>query len=531
MKHARTIGLAYSVYISVLGLLYANLPPSPDQSIFDYIGWVWIEGGVPYADAADVNFPGAMALHALALLVFGNHLWSYRLFDYLSLLGFVAIVGATLSRRQGRAVALVFVPLYLTMYVVSGYWFAGQRDILAAHLVLVSGLLFLRRLEGGSSAWCVASGALIWAALLIKPTYLAYQPILLAIDVALRRRSGRGWGRILADQAIVSLMVGGLAGITLACGWMAGALDDWYDVSILFVSQLYAHDAGVDAAVRGLFRLMGHSWHWYTAYALIGGILWWRNGDRPALLVVLGVLAVTLVSAASQRKGFDYHFGGVLPVLGILIANLLARLAACCAAARHRPVARLAASLVILIAAVGLVSKLRGAYARQVEWHLGRISDCEFMDDYALCAPLQLAEFIRSHTDPGTTILTLGLQDDMIIHVAAERRNALRFSRTYLVCLARPPFRNATRWHEELESALRDRPPKYIIRSGGEFTGTRPQAAVNHHLDNYYFKVGTWGEGPGRYECFERRAGADMPGADGPDPRRERLPVSSTGDD
>src|SRR3954454_23270700 len=110
VRHTLTIVLliAYAIYSSVLGFLYANMPPNPDQAIFDYIGWVWIGGGVPYADAADINFPGAMALHALALLVFGNHLWSYRLFDYLALLAFVAVVSTFLARREGRGVALIF---------------------------------------------------------------------------------------------------------------------------------------------------------------------------------------------------------------------------------------------------------------------------------------------------------------------------------------------------------------------------------------------------------------------------------------
>ena len=303
------------------------MPPNPDQSIFDYIGWVWVGGGVPYADAADVNFPGAMALHALALLVFGNHLWSFRLFDYLGLLGFVAVVGAFLSRRQGRAVALVFVPLYQAMYVVSGYWVAGQRDFLAAHLVLVSGLLFVRRSRGdgprGASPRVPDRGG---------AAHQADVPGVPTGPPGHRRRaaecSGRGWGRMLADQAVVSLTLVALVGLTLACGWMSGALDDWYDVSILYVSETVRHDAGFASVVHKLACSCVHSWNWYAAYALAGGILWWRHGDRPTLLVVLGVLATTLVSAAYQRKGFDYHFGGILPVLGILAANFLAHLAA-----------------------------------------------------------------------------------------------------------------------------------------------------------------------------------------------------------
>ena len=513
-RHTHIILIAYAIYSAVLGFLYANMPPNPDQSIFNYIGWVWIGGGVPYADAADVNFPGAMVLHALALLAFGNHLWSYRLFDYLGLLGFVAVVGAFLDRRQGRAVALIFVPLYEAMYVTSGYWIAGQRDFLAAHLVLVSGLIFVRRIEGGRAAWCVVSGTLIGAALLIKPTFLAYQPALLAIDVALRKRSDRGWGRMVTDQVYVSLTIVALSGLTLVCGWMSGALDDWYDVSILFVNELYAHESGLDPVVHRLGLLFLRSWHWYTAYALAGGILWWKRGDRPTLLVVMSVFVVILVSAAFQRKGFEYHFGGILSVLGILVANFLAHLTALCSTARSRPAVRLAASLAILIAAIGVISKLSLEYAHQVEWHLGTISTCDFLDDYELCAPLQLAGYIRAHTDPGTTILTFGSRHEPMIHVVAERKNAVRFARTILIEAARPPFRHATQWHEELESVLRDHPPKYIIRSEGLVIGNRPRAVLNYYLANYYHKIGTWGEGPDLYECFVRSAASDLPGTD-----------------
>ena len=158
-----------------------------------------------------------------------------------------------------------------------------------------------------------------------------------------------------------------------------------------------------------------------------------------------------------------------------------------------------------------MISKLHRDYARQVEWHLGTISTCEFMDDYRLCAPLQVAEFIRSHTDPGTAFLTFGTRNETIIHVVAERRNAVRFARTILIESARPPFRNASRWHEELKSVLRDHPPKYVIRSDGMITGNRPRAVLNRYLENDYQKIGTWGEGPDRYDCFERRSRPDVP--------------------
>jgi hypothetical protein len=505
LNFPRILVLAWLLYSSILGFLYAQIPPNPDQSIFNYIGWIWIRGGLPYRDAVDVNFPGAMVLHALAQLVFGNHLWSFRLFDYFGLLGFVAVVGRFLRRRQGRSVAIVFVPLYQAMYVVSGYWFAGQRDILAAHLVLLAGLVFLKRIEGGRVVFCIAAGALIWGALLIKPTYLISLPILLAIDVALRRRSGRHPGRMLADQTITALTVLALVGLTVATGWIAGVLDDWYDASILFVVERYSSDMENALVLKSLSLLLWKSWKWYVAYAVCGGVLWWRSGDRSTLLVALGVLAATLVSCFAQGKGFEYHFGGLLPVLALFMANFLSRLAAWAVAPRAHPAVRLAAAAPLLIAALGLASKLELQFGRQVEWHLGIISRCAYLDQYRLCTPIRLGEFIRSHSDPDATILTFSYNYDMIIHEVSGRRNAVRFAPTVLIDMARPPFRHADRWHEELESALREHPPRYIVTCDMPAPVNRPLRVLHEALKSDYAKIQSWKTAAGVYECFERR--------------------------
>src|SRR4051812_1758551 len=81
-------------------------------------------------------------------------------------------------------------------------------------------------------------------------------------------------------------------------------------------------------AISGLASTVWFSWRWYAVAAVAGGIAWWRSGDRPALLITLAILGVTFLSALVQAKGFGYHFGGFLPVLGLLAAAALARLGA-----------------------------------------------------------------------------------------------------------------------------------------------------------------------------------------------------------
>lgn len=120
-----------------------------DESLFDYVGWVCTQWGVPFRDAADHDFPGMFFLHALARFLFQSPMWSFRSFDYLLLLAFCGLVYRGLCRFHDRLTALIFVPLYQIMYVTAGFWMSGQRDLIGVHLMLSAGLLFLERVRGG----------------------------------------------------------------------------------------------------------------------------------------------------------------------------------------------------------------------------------------------------------------------------------------------------------------------------------------------------------------------------------------------
>ena len=149
--------LLFALAAAELGWLYVHLPPSPDQSVYDYVGWRLTEGDTLYTDVADQNWPGAMLLHALATALFGNHLWTFRLFDLLALLPLaLAVLFLFLHRYYGRLAALLVLPVYLAMYVSADRWFSGQRDVIAAPLLIAAGMALLRRQEGGSRGWCGA---------------------------------------------------------------------------------------------------------------------------------------------------------------------------------------------------------------------------------------------------------------------------------------------------------------------------------------------------------------------------------------
>jgi hypothetical protein len=490
-----------------LGLLflYRYLPLCPDHFDYEYVAGVCLGGGSLYKDAGDNNFPGGVALHVLARLAFGDSMWSYRTLDYINLIIFCLAIYFFLSRRQGRSAAAMFVPLYQAMYVVSSFWIAGERDILATHLVLVAGFLFLERIGGGHVAWCYGVGALVCLAMLLKPTYLGYLAILLLIDLSLRGRTGRGLATIARDHARIFLAAGALAASVAAWGWASGVLDDWFENVILFNSQAYAsRSLGMPSILASLAALLRMWWYWYTAPALVGGLLWWRSGDRPSLLVILGALAMVLGSALAQGKGFTYHFGGVLTVLGLLAANCLAWLgrAALTGSPRRRPLMRIAFAATALVVLIGLGSKFSREYRRQFLWHLRKISIYEYYTDGGQGPLLELATLARDHTAPGDTILAWN-DNSMMIPALAHRRLPVRFVPPHIITQAVPPFRGARRWQDEWEAALREHPPRLIVLPDSLRDpwpdGPRAVRVVREMVETRYRVLAS----RGGYTCFE----------------------------
>src|SRR5688500_15812803 len=84
LKHRRCLARSRLIYLAAVavwvgcGLLYVTLPPSPDQFQHAYLGWRLLAGELPYRDFIDVNWPGVMTWHAVAIWLFGINLWSWR---------------------------------------------------------------------------------------------------------------------------------------------------------------------------------------------------------------------------------------------------------------------------------------------------------------------------------------------------------------------------------------------------------------------------------------------------------------------
>ncbi len=316
----RAILLAtWVVYSIVLGLLYVRVPPNPDQSLYDYMGWVLSQGGIPYVDTADHNFPGDMLVHAVSSALFGNTLWSFRLFDYFWMLGTCACAFYLVRDYAGRSAAFATVPLYQAVYVTGTSWFSGQRDLIAAPFLLLATAAFLRRARGGGRAWCLLQGFTLAASALLRPTFLLLGVLLAAVDVGFARRTGRRFPLILADCSLAGSACAGALALVALLAIPSGAFAAWQELSLRFVLEVYAATPVPVAEVtrRLLDQLV--SWNWYWVVSAFGLALIWRAGGQLAVGGLLAIALTALGSAYAQGKGFGYHLGPLLPVFAMLM--------------------------------------------------------------------------------------------------------------------------------------------------------------------------------------------------------------------
>lgn len=284
--------------------LYLTLPPSPDQFNHAYLGWRLLEGDAPYRDVIDMNWPGVMGGHALAIWMFGINLWSWRAFDFLlfaaSTLLLADIVRQAAGREAGRLLLLI-APL---MYVGNGYWIAGQHDMSAGQFLVVALWFHVRAYGRTAWPWQIGTGAFVALAMLHKPTVAVIAPLLVLQVVWLRKPARRIVAHsAVAGAALLVTLVAALVAV-LARGT---AISDAVDA-------LYTYNAVtrfVDAMpLDTLLAKPANSLLWLGATLISLLVMPWQLGrsTRSVATSVLPVLWLAgVVSYLAQSRGFMYH--------------------------------------------------------------------------------------------------------------------------------------------------------------------------------------------------------------------------------
>lgn len=456
--------------MTLLAALYLTLPPSPDQSQFDWMAFIATQGQPYYAGSFDMNWPGAMWLHEAGIRLFGIHGWTWRLTDFLLMSGFAAAGAIFLARSGWRLAPFVFLFLYPPLYITAGGWMAGERDIIATGFLLAACAFAMpgSRREGLA---VLLAGLCVAAAVLIRPTFLSFIVGLIVVEaLPFRTQKPRRLSRPVRAAGFAVGLIAGM-GTAVAAGLFLGNLEDWYQQSIEFSLSIYVGEPPQDWRLT-LYTLFVRSWHWITLLAL-PGFLFWALRDRfgHGLVLLLGIGATSAVSFAVQNKGFGYHLGGILPVLVLLIAVAFDRLSHLCREAPSR-VWRVTAFSVLtlssLLVLAGTASKMM-SFQDGARLLLSR--DVGPVSGYGLTETerRKIIELIREGSSPNDTVIVYGTNFELAYR--AERLPTYRFINA-VIDQTTPDFRYYAAWMAEIETALAQQPPAYLIFHRGVISGS-----------------------------------------------------------
>jgi hypothetical protein len=459
---------AYVVVSLVALTIYIRIVPSPDQSFFDYMAWLNLQGAPFYKSLFDMTWPGEFVLHDLYILIFGVHSWTARAGDFLLLQPAVLAIYVFIRQADFPRAAIAAVLLYPIIYVTSGGWMAGHRDLTGTHF-LIAAAFFALPSERVSLWQPVLAGLLIGCAVMIRPTYLAFAPLLFLLALPVWKGAA-SWPVAFFIRG-VQFAAGLFAPIAIFIVYATatGTLHDFYIDSFRFVIDVYPVQQG-RGRLFGLAAgvLAGMFW-WLTIAGGLGALLWLILGrSRQGLWLLAAMIVTILLSYFVQNKGFGYHLGGFIPILLMLACTGAA--AAVRLPLTLAPGHNAAAVLVALILVMGTGLRIMHSWPASPDWGRQESGRPLSLDD-----SLALARIVKTESAANDTILIFGWEFQ--VGFLAERRSATRFVNIPATRLIRPGQPLFGEWLTEFDRELTEHPPKFIVVDR-TVTGTDAMAAI-----------------------------------------------------
>ncbi len=441
-------------------ILYAQIPPNPDQMELNYAGWRMLHGERPYVDVLSCNWPGSLWMHMGAIAVFGNTLHAWRIADAFLMLATVAGVGWFLRSAFDSLTAAIFMIFYPVLFYAGG-WLTGQRDFVATHLILLAAALHWKGWQSGNWRWQIGTGLCVAYAGLVKPPFFLALPVLLGAGSVISR-SRDVLRRTPMSQAI-SLTLTVAAVVILAAVSLVGEgtpLARFWEIGIQFHLDAYSQaKLPVATRVGNLVTWIAEPWWWVAALAVISPTWFVRaENRRTESLVAYGeillFLLVSLVSYLWQGQGLMYHASGIYVCLVLLALISVAAIAREVRASAR--MLRFSACVVSLCFLLGVGSRFATYYGPPLQFLAGRMDGKEFYSRFTagglnVWEALSFARTIReaksTQPESNKTILVWSLAN--VINNESGCRNASRFHTPPILLLALPPFEEAAQWRRQ----------------------------------------------------------------------------------
>lgn len=229
------VGFSLIAYLGVGSLTW---PLYSDHTEYAFVGDTIMAGGVPYRDAWGLKGPLTYYIFGWARSLLGRSESSIRWVDLFLIVPLFSWKLHSLQLKLGGKPfgAALAVLLFLIFYFGGGYHWTAQPDDWAAMLILVSVSLLLntKRSHVVNTIYAAVAIAL---AVLLKPTYLVFGPMLLLPPSSWKILSKENILRFLLGSVALAFTVSALYLWALRHGGLR-ELSDAYS----FVRQQYPHD-------------------------------------------------------------------------------------------------------------------------------------------------------------------------------------------------------------------------------------------------------------------------------------------------
>jgi hypothetical protein len=494
------------------GVLYATLPPSPDQWFLGYTGWRLTQGAIPYHGFADGNWPACHWLHALSVLLFGNTPYTWRVFDFGLMLVSTLFASRTASSLWSARAASWLLVLYPALYVVLGRWFAGERDIVGAHFLLVALWFYWSGLSRRRPVFQIGTGALIALSVLVKPTFSLF-----GLFLALHCLFAVSTRMCTLQERLLHVVVAGVSSFAgIAAGFAFLLLEGtspamFWDLAVQSIVIRYGNDAASPSQfLRTFLQYFVGSWHWISAGAAAGlaANLLRRGPDWAARNLLFPALWVTgIVSYVLQAQGLGYTLGvsyaATVPILcsGLGLISF-----------RHRPLRGWRTVLLAALAAVpvlGTAKKWSSEFRSSARWLTGRITaEAHYAafgagDGISTAEAMTLAAELKRTIPPGGTILVWGRAN--VVNFLARRPQPTRFHHNAVIMRSYLPARLSRRWNAWFREEVEENAPQACLVNEGELQGPSPLPESVTFLKDYLAKHYVRVRGVGESGLYLRR--------------------------
>jgi 4-amino-4-deoxy-L-arabinose transferase-like glycosyltransferase len=476
----RRADLALGAIGAAFSAVSVALPFGRDQGLYYFVGREWLRHGeMPYRDAFEQKTPAIFLLHAIAITLFGEHMWSVRVLE----LGCVAALGLVCARLATPAHepvprglwGLSLLAAAVSYFGFFDFWNTAQCEIWCTTAALASACAVTRMRRERQAA--LVGGLLAGVALLFKPPGA---PLVALAGLALLARTLRTPERRIRRTALAGALFGAAAAapIALVVAYFAarGALPDMIDV--LFGANRYyvEHERGAQSA----FDVAAHTHDAFRLWEPVSALLLWSlvagavagfvRRDRVLRdrhLFAAAVCVAAFLGVLSQLKFYPYHWGLIVGPATLVAANVALDAVALLRARS----ASLGPVLVgaNLLAAFALTGRAANMWLEEVtataEWLTGRIDREQFtraftFGDFTPHDGEEVALWLRDHTDPRDEIAVRGFEPE--IYAISRRRYGGRFFWTSFLTDPRRAYRR-DEWLAQDREQLVARSPRWVV--------------------------------------------------------------------